>query len=98
MLSVARLTRWLRKLVMTPRRPLRRHPSRLALLFDELEDRRVPSINPILDQTIGESSQLTVPISATGVDPITYGLDSAPAGSTINSSTGVFTWTPPPTD
>jgi hypothetical protein len=56
-----------------------------------------PTLAPIPDQTVNEGSLLTVPVSATDSDPsavLTYSLDSAPTGATIDPSTGVFTFTP----
>ncbi|MCI0682029.1 MAG: LamG domain-containing protein, partial [Gemmataceae bacterium] len=100
------LTKWLSKLFVggarrperRRRRPFTRRRGRLALLLDRLEDRLAPSITPIPDQTIGESSALQLTVTATGTAPIAYAIDSGPVGATIESSTGEFLWTPPPTD
>ena len=58
-----------------------------------------PALATISDQTITEGNTLTVTASATDSDipanSVTYSLDpGAPAGMTINSSSGVITWTP----
>src|SRR5439155_20792812 len=57
-----------------------------------------PVFAPIGNQFATESTAVSVSASASGTNPIAYSLDSTPAGASINSSTGVFTWTPPPTD
>src|SRR5206468_748825 len=58
-----------------------------------------PTLATIADQSVNEGSTLTVTASATDSDvpanSVTYSLDpGAPAGMTINSSTGVISWTP----
>jgi streptogramin lyase len=56
-----------------------------------------PVLAPIGDQSVDEGSVLTVPVSATDSDPdavLSYSLDTAPPGATIDSTTGVFTFTP----
>src|SRR5262245_2990197 len=58
-----------------------------------------PVLAAIPNQTINERTTLTLTASATDSDVpanlLTYSLDpSAPAGMSINSSTGVLTWTP----
>jgi N-acetyl-anhydromuramyl-L-alanine amidase AmpD len=58
-----------------------------------------PVIATIADQTVNEGSTVTVTATATDSDipanTKSYSLDpGAPAGMTINSSTGVITWTP----
>lgn len=56
------------------------------------------SLNPISPQSVDEQSPVT--FKAVGIDPevgrkLTYSLGpDAPAGSAIDPSTGVFTWTP----
>src|SRR5262245_40438878 len=58
-----------------------------------------PSLGVIANQTVNEGSLLTVTASGTDSDvpanTLTYSLDpGAPAGMTINASSGVLTWTP----
>lgn len=57
-----------------------------------------PVLNPISDRTIAELSKLTVNITAIDSDipaqTLAFSLDSAPSGAAINSTNGVFTWTP----
>jgi hypothetical protein len=58
-----------------------------------------PVLAAIPNQTVNEGTKLTLTASATDSDTpanlLTYSLDpGAPAGMTINSSTGVLTWTP----
>jgi len=57
-----------------------------------------PVLTPIGNKTVNELSILAFTASATDADAgqtLTFSLDSgAPAGSTINGSTGVFSWTP----
>ncbi|MDB5385782.1 MAG: hypothetical protein JWM11_1428, partial [Planctomycetaceae bacterium] len=57
-----------------------------------------PTLASISNQTVNEGSALTVTVAATDPDAgqsLTFTLAAgAPAGATINSSTGVFTWTP----
>jgi probable HAF family extracellular repeat protein len=56
-----------------------------------------PSLAPIASQVVAENFPLTVTVTATDPDPgqiLTYSLVNAPAGATINSATGVFTWAP----
>ena len=55
-----------------------------------------PSVSSITDKTAQDGLQLTVQVSATDpeLDTLTYSLDSPPAGATIDSSTGLFRWTP----
>jgi hypothetical protein len=50
---------------------------------------------------INKGSTVTVNPAGLDADPnttLTYSVSNAPAGSTFNTSTGVLTWTPPPTD
>src|SRR5262249_9664188 len=59
---------------------------------------RPPVLAPIQDQTVDEGSTLTLPITASDPDAgqtLTFSLDAAPAGASVDSHTGVFTWTPP---
>lgn len=58
-----------------------------------------PVVATIADQSVTEGNTLTVTASATDLDvpanTTTYSLDpGAPAGMTINSGTGLITWTP----
>lgn len=57
-----------------------------------------PSLGPISDATIDERVNFGFTATATDPDlpanPLTYSLIDAPAGATIGSSTGVFSWTP----
>ena len=57
-----------------------------------------PVLNAIADQTVDEQTLLSVSASASDADDpadtLTYSLDSAPTGMTINSSTGEIVWTP----
>ena len=47
---------------------------------------------PLLTAAVGQV--YTYDVQASGMPPITFSLDEAPAGMTINPSTGVITWTP----
>lgn len=55
-----------------------------------------PVLAIIGNKTINEGDFLTFTASATDFDgdALTYSLVGAPAGASINSSTGMFTWTP----
>ncbi len=55
-----------------------------------------PTMMGIGNQTVNEGSQLTFTVSAIDADgdTLTYSLVGAPTGASINSTTGVFTWTP----
>ena len=61
-----------------------------------------PNVAPVLAaipaQTVSQGAELTFTASATDPDlpanTLTYSLIGAPAGASINGSTGVFTWTP----
>lgn len=56
-----------------------------------------PTVTAIPAQTVQVGSTLTFTVSATDPDndPLVYGLDSAaPAGATIGSLNGAFSWTP----
>jgi hypothetical protein len=60
---------------------------------------RPPVIDPIPDRTVNEGTLLTFAITATDPDQpaqsLTYALGAgAPAGASLNPTTGVFTWTP----
>lgn len=58
-----------------------------------------PVVDPIATQNVAEQSLLT--FTATATDPndsppdaLTFSLQNAPSGATINSTTGEFSWTP----
>jgi cyclophilin family peptidyl-prolyl cis-trans isomerase len=54
-------------------------------------------ILPINDQTVQEGATLTLQVQTeadSSLLPLTFRLASGPAGATIDSTTGVFTWTP----
>ncbi len=57
-----------------------------------------PVLDPIGDQNIDELSELTFTATASDVDlpggTLTFSLVGEPAGASIASDTGVFTWTP----
>src|SRR5439155_12904498 len=60
---------------------------------------RPPTLNTIPNQTVAENALLS--FTATASDPdlvegdvLTWSLASNPAGSTINTSNGLFQWTP----
>jgi CSLREA domain-containing protein len=59
---------------------------------------QAPDLDPIGNQTVTEGNLLT--FTATATDPdvppgaLTYSLSGAPAGASIDPTTGVFTWTP----
>jgi RHS repeat-associated protein len=66
------------------------------------EVNRAPVLDAIGDQAMEVGQELAFTASATDADQpantLTYSLDAgAPAGATIDSSTGEFTWTPPAT-
>ena len=56
----------------------------------------LPTVNPIADLVVDEMALMT--FTATASDPegqiLTFSLQNAPYGASINSTTGVFTWTP----
>ena len=55
-----------------------------------------PVLSGVSNKTVGELSNLSFTVSSTDVDGGTpsYSLSSAPAGASIGSSNGVFSWTP----
>ncbi len=56
-----------------------------------------PTITAIADTTINEDVTFTYSVSASDVDAddeLTYSLSTYPSGMTINSTTGVISWTP----
>ncbi len=62
------------------------------------EDNQPPVLGTVGDRNLNEGELLT--FTATAVDPdlpqqpLTFGLEGAPLGATIDQNTGVFTWTP----
>lgn len=62
------------------------------------EVNKAPVIAPIGGKTVDEETPLTFNVSASDTDlpanSLTYSLVNAPAGASINASTGVFSWTP----
>jgi hypothetical protein len=62
---------------------------------------RAPMLGLISDQTIGEAVNLTFTVSATDPDAgdrLSFSVDpGGPPGATINSTNGIFSWTPPVT-
>ena len=63
-----------------------------------LTNNTAPTLAPIPPQTVNEETQLSFTASATDADlpanTLTYSLLGAPGGASINTGTGVFTWTP----
>jgi hypothetical protein len=61
-----------------------------------------PTLDPIPDQTVNEGVLLSFTATATDPDPgqtLTFSLDpGAPSGASIDPSTGLFSWTPPPAE
>ena len=55
---------------------------------------------PTTNFSVAEDNQTTIDANATDVDndTITYSLTNLPSGASINSSTGIFTWTPADTN
>ncbi len=55
-----------------------------------------PTVDPIADQTVAEGSLLTVTPSGSDPDsdPLTWSGSNLPSGSSVNPTSGVFTWTP----
>ncbi len=57
-----------------------------------------PILAPVGSYTISANLALTVPMSATDLDSppqtLTYSLDAAPTGATIDPVSGLFAWTP----
>jgi hypothetical protein len=79
------------------------HHAHLLLLYDKLKQELIPQINRRLICDIIYDRPLlpfTTPFTAQASDPdnnaLTFSLDpGAPAGASINSTTGAFSWTPP---
>ncbi len=61
------------------------------------DDPAAPVITTPADTTATEGSPYTYDVDATGAPAPTYSLTTAPAGMTINSTTGMITWTTPGT-
>ncbi|EXI89955.1 MAG: Cohesin domain protein [Candidatus Accumulibacter regalis] len=55
-----------------------------------------PRLDPIANRTVEEGSLLSITVSAFDVesDALSFSLDSAPAGATIDAGSGLLTWTP----
>ncbi|MGE0625789.1 MAG: PilC/PilY family type IV pilus protein [Pseudomonadales bacterium] len=66
------------------------------------ESNVAPVLDPISDQAASEGALLSFTVTATDADlpanGLTFSLDSAPAGATIDPSTGLFEWTPGESD
>ena len=66
------------------------------------ETNTAPVLASISAQSVNENTLLTVTAAATDADlpaqTLTYSLTAAPAGATVNPTTGVFTWTPGESD
>ena len=62
------------------------------------ESNSAPVLPAIGNQSVAEGALLTVAAAATDADlpaeTLTYSLVAAPAGATLNPTSGVFTWTP----
>jgi|GEM_PF-2359022 len=56
----------------------------------------LPTVNPIPDQMVDELQFLTFNVTASDPDgqQLVFSLQNAPYGASINSVTGMFTWTP----
>lgn len=65
---------------------------------------QAPSLNPIDNLEVGEGQTFELNLNDYASDPnypplsLTYGVVSGPAGTTINSSTGIVTWAAPAGD
>jgi putative cell wall-binding protein len=55
-----------------------------------------PVLDPIVDKTVDELTQLAFTVSATDADgdPLTYSATGLPSGAAFNPATRTFTWTP----
>ncbi len=73
-------------------------PDEVVITVNEVN--LAPVLAAIGNQIITETFTLTFTAIATDAngDTLTYGLYNAPTGATINSNTGVFTWTPTESD
>jgi len=60
--------------------------------------RTPPVLAAIADQQVDEQAPLTLALSATDAnlpsDSLTFRLENAPAGASVDAQTGLFTWTP----
>ena len=71
----------------------------LVVFHRDFRANTAPALDPIGDKTVDEGSLLTFTATATDADEpaatLAFSLDSgAPNGASINSATGVFSWTP----
>ena len=76
-------------------------PSKTSIAHFEitvLEDNQAPAIQAVASQTIDEGESLSLNVAATDPDlpaqSLTYSLDGAPTGMTIEPATGAISWTP----
>ena len=57
-----------------------------------------PTIAPVSNYTLSANMVFSIPVTATDLDAppqtLTYSLDAAPAGATIDPVSGLFAWTP----
>ncbi len=70
-------------------------PAKVNITVTPVND--APVLAPIGNKTVVKNTTLTFTATATDVDKnetLTFSLIGAPAGASINASTGVFTWTP----
>ncbi|GGH12871.1 putative Ig domain-containing protein [Paenibacillus segetis] len=69
---------------------------RLEINYAAAPVNTAPSLSGIGNKVVIEKDVFTFTATASDAegDPLTYSLDSAPTGASINSMTGVFTWTP----
>ena len=69
----------------------------VTITVNPQNDDQAPVLAPIGNKTVDELTALTFTAVATDADAsdsITYSLVNAPAGATINGTTGAFSWTP----
>ena len=68
----------------------------LSVIFYGMFSNQAPTINsnPMTSTLVGQPYTYDVEATDADSDPLTYSLTSNPTGMTINSSTGVITWTP----
>ena len=69
----------------------------VTITVNPQNDDHAPVLAPIGNKTVDELTALTFTAVATDADAsdsITYSLVNAPAGATINGTTGAFSWTP----
>jgi hypothetical protein len=70
-------------------------PALVSITVSPVND--APTLASLTDQTVDELSPVTFTAVGSDVDTgttLTYSLSGNPSGSSIDSSTGVFTWTP----